>query len=557
MYKFILFFTTMIVFFSHFTMAQQANPITFGNNYQESDYRITAYFNTSEHQQDNHAESNLEKQIAPYLSKDIIRIELVGHADLRGTDSANRHLSERRSKEIKNLLLKHGFQHIPISLSYRGEEEPAILGNDENAYKRNRRVEIVFTVREIRPKPYTTIYNPTKIDTFRYEADAVQIVETPPTPPTEYELFFNQLDQAAESKVLNTDEGGIIKGRQGTLFHFNKNSFCDCTTKQEIAGEIELKIKEYYRLGDFMKAGLHTVSMNRNLRSAGTVHIQAFQNGKEICLKKGINFDILSPVNKMNDEIHPDMNLFTGVKNEIGEVEWKVMGKNRLSNEELLRTERNGTNRCEPRDLSFDCPNWKFFKRVRYFIFKHEQWRFNKNCNSDEGQRAIQQLIFQANQKRTTCNEKLNALFSKFKNNFPALVQAMKEEGMEMDDYVFDHYICRSNSLRWINIDKFMKLKKKDTEKISVPIPSREKTIVRAILPEMNAIVDMENIDAYYSSYGFPKGQDVTIIVLDYNSETPRMAKHNTTVGQTIETSDFRFNDYSYDELKTEFGKLN
>lgn len=71
------------------------------------------------------------------------RIRLEGHADERGTREYNLALGERRANGILNYLIVNGASRSQIEVVSYGEERPAQAGQTENAYSRNRRVEIV------------------------------------------------------------------------------------------------------------------------------------------------------------------------------------------------------------------------------------------------------------------------------------------------------------------------------------------------------------------------------------------------------------------------------
>ena len=72
------------------------------------------------------------------------RITLEGHTDERGSPEYNIGLGERRGKAIANLLKAKGVQSAQIHLVSYGKEKPAVLGHTENAYSKNRRVEIRY-----------------------------------------------------------------------------------------------------------------------------------------------------------------------------------------------------------------------------------------------------------------------------------------------------------------------------------------------------------------------------------------------------------------------------
>jgi peptidoglycan-associated lipoprotein len=73
-----------------------------------------------------------------------IRVRLEGHSDERGTREYNIGLAERRAQAVKRALALQGVQEAQVATVSYGEERPAAAGSDENAYSKNRRVEIVY-----------------------------------------------------------------------------------------------------------------------------------------------------------------------------------------------------------------------------------------------------------------------------------------------------------------------------------------------------------------------------------------------------------------------------
>lgn len=73
-----------------------------------------------------------------------VRVRLEGHTDERGSREYNIGLAERRAQTVRRALALQGVQESQISTVSYGEERPAAAGSDENAYSRNRRVEIVY-----------------------------------------------------------------------------------------------------------------------------------------------------------------------------------------------------------------------------------------------------------------------------------------------------------------------------------------------------------------------------------------------------------------------------
>ena len=73
-----------------------------------------------------------------------VRVRLEGHTDERGSREYNIGLGERRSQTVKRALMLQGVQDAQIATVSYGEERPAAAGSDDNAWSKNRRVEIVY-----------------------------------------------------------------------------------------------------------------------------------------------------------------------------------------------------------------------------------------------------------------------------------------------------------------------------------------------------------------------------------------------------------------------------
>ena len=86
---------------------------------------------------------------ASYLSRHSgAQIVLEGHADERGSREYNIALGEQRADAVKRLMTILGASSQQIRTISYGEERPAAMGHDESAWQLNRRVEVVYRVRE-------------------------------------------------------------------------------------------------------------------------------------------------------------------------------------------------------------------------------------------------------------------------------------------------------------------------------------------------------------------------------------------------------------------------
>ncbi len=67
---------------------------------------------------------------------------LAGHADKRGTPEYNRALGERRALAVREYLVGLGLPAASLYTNSYGADRPAVDGDTEDAYAKNRRVEI-------------------------------------------------------------------------------------------------------------------------------------------------------------------------------------------------------------------------------------------------------------------------------------------------------------------------------------------------------------------------------------------------------------------------------
>ena len=62
-----------------------------------------------------------------------------GHCDERGTREFNIALGERRAYAVKMALIKYGVDEERIETISYGKERPAVIGDDESSWSKNRR----------------------------------------------------------------------------------------------------------------------------------------------------------------------------------------------------------------------------------------------------------------------------------------------------------------------------------------------------------------------------------------------------------------------------------
>jgi peptidoglycan-associated lipoprotein len=68
-----------------------------------------------------------------------VAITVEGHCDERGTKEYNIALGAKRASSVKKALVSNGVEDSRIETISYGKERPAVVGNDEESYKQNRR----------------------------------------------------------------------------------------------------------------------------------------------------------------------------------------------------------------------------------------------------------------------------------------------------------------------------------------------------------------------------------------------------------------------------------
>jgi len=77
-------------------------------------------------------------------SSQSLQVRLEGHTDERGSREYNIGLGERRAQSVRRALMLNGANASQITTVSYGEERPAATGSDEESWRLNRRVELVY-----------------------------------------------------------------------------------------------------------------------------------------------------------------------------------------------------------------------------------------------------------------------------------------------------------------------------------------------------------------------------------------------------------------------------
>ena len=74
-----------------------------------------------------------------------VNVTIEGHADERGSREYNLALGERRAKAVERILMVQGAAKEQAQMISFGEERPVAMGHDEESWRLNRRVELIYS----------------------------------------------------------------------------------------------------------------------------------------------------------------------------------------------------------------------------------------------------------------------------------------------------------------------------------------------------------------------------------------------------------------------------
>ncbi len=90
--------------------------------------------------------STLEAHGSFIASNGNVSVRLEGHSDERGSREYNIALGDRRAQSVRRVLLFQGASVDQLETISYGEEKPAMSGHTDDAWSKNRRVELVYQV---------------------------------------------------------------------------------------------------------------------------------------------------------------------------------------------------------------------------------------------------------------------------------------------------------------------------------------------------------------------------------------------------------------------------
>ncbi|MFP4379853.1 MAG: peptidoglycan-associated lipoprotein Pal [Candidatus Sumerlaeia bacterium] len=90
-------------------------------------------------------QERMEQNAKVLLANPQVNVTIEGHCDERGTTEYNFALGERRANSVRRFLISRGVDAQRLTILSKGEEEPVVDRDTEEAYALNRRCEFIVT----------------------------------------------------------------------------------------------------------------------------------------------------------------------------------------------------------------------------------------------------------------------------------------------------------------------------------------------------------------------------------------------------------------------------
>lgn len=375
--------------------------------------------------------------------------------------------------------------------------------------------------------------------------------------------LINPVEKIAISAKVDT----VIRLKKGTIIAIEENSFEDADGNL-ITGEVEIEVKEVISASDMLSENMSTVTKDGVLETAGMLKIEATAEGKEVQLVNGKGLEIAF---LKSGAAKKDMQLYYGVENENGILEWElgyIPSKGDLiTKEDSIRSKSPSKQR-------------KIFKRTAYYTINGKKGTFplsnfpdidNLLIFSDEEKRELDIYKYVDITKEDEENTILlidyllhddgdfNVLrirgriskgrkkeIKKQLNNIP-FINPSQQEGKAIDitgtiylffvEMVFDlmkpedysnYYLLTTSKLGWINCDFFLEFTEPKIN-MAVTVPNKD-TALKLVFLNYNTMMTGVFENGKYVFANIPKGEAVKIIAISKEEDKAGFSLTETVV---------------------------
>ena len=401
-----------------------------------------------------------------------------------------------------------------------------------------------------------------------------------------FSAFYKQFDKPYQTIKVPAKRDTAIICNEGTTIKIKANSFINSKTGYPVIGDIDFRIKEFYRTSDILFANLNTMSNGNILETGGMLYIEIESKGDRCELKKGSTIDIGFPTKDKKN----NMQLFSGKWKNESQVNWMVIADSKDLNKiyTFSQVDEKPTFRGGHEEM------YKYLSRkLRYppsikgvtlqgTVYLSFTVNEDGSINNTTVTKGINLLLNQAailaiNQMPNWKAGKQNGKYVKVSYTLPirfyntpnktqystddsqyteVFDQAINDgniKEIEMSD--IGRYLFSSSKLGWINCDRFYE---DDRPKVNyfVDIKKSKHIDIKVVFNNINSILTGSIKNNKYCFDNVPEGQKVTLVALKYDNDQYYLAIKQTQIESNGE-SELTFEPVTIDRLKTEMQKLN
>lgn len=490
-----------------------------------------------------------------------------------------------KSKNVENSILPANniIEFVSDSIETESEDKVKILVDS-------------ISIENVISKPKADVVSKKEVLDIILEKDDFESVNS-----TEIDIitFLKSVEPAPQAILINSEENFEMTLKEGTKISIPKDAFIDVKTGKSVSGDIDLKIKEYYKLSDILLANLSTKSDDRLLETGGMLYIEANKNGSKLKLKPEKELRIV-----FNNRGKENMQLFEGEKID-DNINWVLSNEveTNVSDELIGDFEEVNPVAVSLTEVPFqikDIPTYKgceektndcTLNKIREHVSRNFDTDIIEELNIS-GRKRISTII-KFDEKGNVfevVTSNLEPLLEEEVNrvlmDLPQMIPAKKNGkaiasqlllpitlsdgiyeliGVKSDSAtivlnsklgaVDNGYTLNSPKLGWINCDRFVRSKKRKI-KYKLKIKDAEGANVKMIFKSISSVLPSKRINEDYSFGEIPIDEDVILLAIKKRGEKLFIGKKDMTTKQISEI-DLEFKEVTVEELKNELIKLN
>lgn len=391
--------------------------------------------------------------------------------------------------------------------------------------------------------------------------------------------IYKQLDKTPQVFSIPTGKDTILICSESTIIQIKANSFVSEKTGHEITGNIQISIKEYYKLSDILFAKLSTTTNGNILETAGMIHITASSMNENCILKLGQKIKIGFPAKEIKD----DMQLYTGDwKNEY-QINWKL-DSNSFNQNKVFNAVDESANfpGGEQKLIQFLSEQIKYPSRA---LENGISGTVKIGFVVDENGNVLNPRVMKGIDPE--CDKAALDAVKRFSKMTPARIKGedvkmffvlpvifdlqdglsgdgnykMRFENTYSDSTIqnanssnISNYLFSSVALGWINCDRLYKFSSPRINYI-VNIDEISNSNANIVFHNLKAILSGDPTSHGFSFSQVPAGKSITLVAIKYIDEKPYLAIKETQTS-TMKETELDFQPVTMELLKTELKKL-